>query len=406
MKRSVENRINSKIEKGVNDGLDQVEDDVKNGRKKDSVSGSKSSGNGSASQSNSAAGNKKTLVSYSKFDFVPGEQIITTEQFHETSIGDFPVNWNSNSSAEVVNVEEQDGKWLSFSKEGAFLQEDVKSLPENFTYQFNLLCNPEFSFYSTGFNLVFAALKNPSVEFAQWGEFKRTGSAVSLGFHPTDAGGQHGTCGYILYTDAVETMKNTVTTSQFHSKTASLVRVSIWRQKTRLRVYLNDEKVIDLPKAFANGTAYNSILFWLGGFNQSTDRYLISDVRLAIGAPDTRNKLITEGKFTTRGILFDSGSDVIKPESYGALKDIAGVLADNPSVHVKIVGHTDSDGDADANQKLSERRAEAIRNALVKDFGIEKSRMEVQGKGESEPAEPNTTEKGKANNRRVEFIRL
>ena len=92
------------------------------------------------------------------------------------------------------------------------------------------------------------------------------------------------------------------------------------------------------------GTTYNSVCFTTGGFHQSQDRYLISNLKLAVGAPDTRNKLITEGRFSTSGILFDSGSDRIKPESYGVLKDIATVLKENPAVKVKIIGHTDSDG--------------------------------------------------------------
>lgn len=404
LKRNVESRINRKVEKGINDGLDQVENDVKNGKSGDSSS--KSTTNTSKTGENAQNPKAKTLVSYSKFDFIPGEKIIAEEKFENTNVGDFPINWNSNSTAEIVNVEDQTGKFLSFSKEGTFLQEDIKSLPENFTYQFNLLCNPEFSFYSSGFNLVFAALKNPSTEFIQWGEFKHGGSAVSLQFHPTDAGMQNGTCGYVIYNSGVETMKNSVKTSQFHSKTSNFVKVSIWRQKNRLRVYLNDEKVIDLPRAFSPGVEYNSLVYWMGGTNQPIDRYLVSDIRFAIGSPDTRSKLITEGKFVTRGILFDSGSDKIKPESYGALKDIALVLKDNPETKVRIVGYTDSDGDANANLKLSERRALAIKEALNSEFGIDKSRMETLGKGETEPVESNLTEAGKANNRRVEFIKI
>ena len=85
-----------------------------------------------------------------------------------------------------------------------------------------------------------------------------------------------------------------------------------------------------------------------------------------MGAPDTRNKLITEGKFITRGILFDVNSDKIKPESYGTLKDMANVLLENTEVKVKIIGHTDADGDVQSNLDLSKRRALAVKNALAK----------------------------------------
>ena len=63
-----------------------------------------------------------------------------------------------------------------------------------------------------------------------------------------------------------------------------------------------------------------------GDMNNDNDRYIFGNIKLAVGSPDTRNKLITEGKFVTSGILFDVNSDKIKPESYGVMKDIANVL--------------------------------------------------------------------------------
>ena len=114
---------------------------------------------------------------------------------------------------------------------------------------------------------------------------------------------------------------------------------------------------------------------------------------------------MTEGKFVTRGILFDVNSDKIKPESSGALKDIANVLKENAGVKVKIVGHTDSDGDDKANMTLSEKRAAAVKNHLVKEYGIDEASLTTEGKGESELADKNPTPEGKANNRRVEFIK-
>jgi outer membrane protein OmpA-like peptidoglycan-associated protein len=129
-------------------------------------------------------------------------------------------------------------------------------------------------------------------------------------------------------------------------------------------------------------------------------------MKLAVGEPDTRNKLINEGKFSTTGILFDVNSASIKPESYGSLKDVADVLKDNANIHVKIIGHTDNDGDAAMNMALSKKRAESVKSALVSDFSIDASRLETDGKGASEPVAPNTTPQGKAQNRRVEFVKL
>jgi len=184
------------------------------------------------------------------------------------------------------------------------------------------------------------------------------------------------------------------------------VKISIWRQRQRLRVYMNEEKVWDIPRAFENGKNYNSVLFDLNGNTIEGDRFLFSNIRLAVGAPDTRNKLITEGKFSTTGILFDVNSANIKAESYGTLKDIADVLKDNATVNVKIVGHTDSDGDAALNLALSKKRSEAVKAALATEFGIDATRMQTDGMGATQPAAPNTTAAGKAQNRRVEFIKM
>lgn len=115
--------------------------------------------------------------------------------------------------------------------------------------------------------------------------------------------------------------------------------------------------------------------------------------------------MITEGKFVSHGILFDVNSDRIKPESYGSLKDIANVLNENADVNVLIVGHTDSDGSDADNLELSKKRANAVMNSLVKDFNISQKRLSASGKGESAPIGDNKTTLGKAENRRVEFIK-
>jgi outer membrane protein OmpA-like peptidoglycan-associated protein len=169
-------------------------------------------------------------------------------------------------------------------------------------------------------------------------------------------------------------------------------------------MYIDQEKVLDLPKVM--NTTYNKIIFSPAyAYNSKDDMLYFSNLRLAIGDADSRSKLITEGKFITRGILFETGSDKINPQSYGVLKDIAMVLNENATIKVKIIGHTDSDGDEAANLLLSKKRAEAVKNSLAKDFNVDASRMETTGKGETAPLESNSTAEGKANNRRVEFIK-
>jgi OmpA-OmpF porin, OOP family len=82
------------------------------------------------------------------------------------------------------------------------------------------------------------------------------------------------------------------------------------------------------------------------------------------------------------------------------------VLKENPSVKIKIVGHTDSDGDDAKNLDLSKRRAASVKNYLITQFQANGNNIETDGKGESIPVESNNTTEGKAKNRRVEFIKL
>jgi outer membrane protein OmpA-like peptidoglycan-associated protein len=99
-------------------------------------------------------------------------------------------------------------------------------------------------------------------------------------------------------------------------------------------------------------------------------------------------------------------SDNIKPESGTVLKEMATTLQENPIVRVKIIGHTDSDGADTANLALSQKRAAAVKTALSSFYGIDGSRIETDGKGESQPLNKNATASEKAENRRVEFIKL
>jgi OOP family OmpA-OmpF porin len=374
------------------------------------TSGGSASGSASTADNNSKQENKDAPASfktYSKFDFIPGDKILAYDDFSKDAIGDFPATWNTNSSGEVVTTSNQQGQWLMVRKQGKYIPEYIKELPDNFTFECDVVCNEKFSFYSPYLYLYFLSGKNAGKEVFD-GSFipieKRSGAKI--GFHPTNAGSNGGLAQEESFDDGASVIKNEINTSQFNSNGGKTkLHVSVWRQKQRLRVYFNEEKVYDLPRAFADGKTYGTVLFEIWGDMKDQDRYLVSNIKLAAGAPDTRNKLITEGKFVTSGILFDVNSDRIKPQSYGVLKDIANVLTDNSSVKVKIVGHTDSDGKDADNVNLSKRRAEAVKASLAKDFGIDASRLETDGKGASQPVDTNNTSEGKANNRRVEFIK-
>ena len=96
----------------------------------------------------------------------------------------------------------------------------------------------------------------------------------------------------------------------------------------------------------------------------------------------------------------------IKAGSEDILSTVGEILQNNATIKIKITGFTDSDGDDKKNLDLSKRRAAAVKDKLIKDYKIEASRLSSDGKGEGDPVAPNTTSEGKAQNRRVEFVKL
>lgn len=178
----------------------------------------------------------------------------------------------------------------------------------------------------------------------------------------------------------------------------------MWVQNRRLRIYHQGEKVLDVPTNLYAGCKLSRMCFKL--YRGASCSSYITNVKITTASPDTRNKLLTEGKLVTYGINFDVNKDVVKPESYGTLKDIAAVLNEVPDVKVKIVGHTDADGVDAANLDLSKRRAASVKNELVKSFNVKGDRLVTDGMGETKPVAPNDTPANKAMNRRVEFIKM
>ncbi|HUR35216.1 MAG TPA: OmpA family protein [Vicinamibacterales bacterium] len=342
------------------------------------------------------AGAEPTFQSYSKFDFVPGERVVGVEDFMDTPVGDFPGRWNTNASAEAVTLAGQPGRWLKLTRAGFFVPEFITDLPENVTVEFDLAVPPSFA---AGFPLEFALVQLNNLK--QPDEWQGTPNSILFTAHPSAS---NGVSTATPRQEGTSAAANSTTTSQLAAKNGKPVHVALWRQRQRVRLYLNEEKIWDLPRALATTARLNSLIFFVRGGCADCEYYL-ANLRVATGAPDTRNKILTEGKWVTHGILFDVNSDRIRAESYGTLKEIAGVLTENADLKIQIVGHTDADGDDVANMDLSKRRAAAVKAALASEFKVDVARLDTDGKGESQPVDRNDNPAGKANNRRVEFIR-
>ena len=123
------------------------------------------------------------------------------------------------------------------------------------------------------------------------------------------------------------------------------------------------------------------------------------------GGQQIEQELKQKGQAEVYGIYFDFASDKIKPESEPVLREIADALDHNPAWKLRVEGHTDNIGGDDYNMDLSQRRAEAVKLALVSRYHIAAGRLTPQGFGATRPKESNDTLAGRARNRRVELVR-
>lgn len=353
--------------------------------------------NNSQSQDKTDLQQQPSLKTYSKYDFIPGAKILGYDDFSNDAVGDFPAKWTTNASGEVMAVDNHEGKWLNISKQGYFLPEFIKSLPDNFTIEYDLLFIPPVT--RDGPNTAAVGL-----------QFINKTGKTAFDYGPDRSYFEMDPYMENINVATYTKMGDKLLANEFNVKGLNRnsilnYHVAVWRQKNRLRVYLNETKVVDVPSLLSPDIKYNTIRF-ATALNNDGSTWLLSNFKYASGLPDTRNKLITEGKFSTTGILFDVNASTIKASSYGTLKDIAGILKENVDLKVKIIGHTDNDGNDASNLELSKKRANAVKDFFVKEFGIDESRMQTDGKGETQPIAPNTSAEGKAQNRRVEFIKI
>ncbi len=399
-KTKTSQRVDTRSSEGIDKGLDKVEDGIKKVfKKKDKKSSTDTNEQAPAmhgadtSITGTTVNNPPGYSTNKKFDFESGNQQLYFDNFDRVAMGDFPAEFNSNASGEVKTVNGKEGKWLALTKNGAFIPENIKALPENFTLEFEagILGDPSNNY--SGFGLNFTTNPDELMKDMFFGK----GTSI-LFLHP---GASQASISIIP--SAGNEINNELPMKEWTSDGKNFAKISIWRQKGRLRVYVNEDKILDAPRFFSENIPYQ-LSFFRSFFNDC--ELLLTNIRFAIAGADSRSKLITEGRFVTTGIQFDVNSDNIKPESGTVLKEIAGVLTENPQVRIKIIGHTDNDGAEAANLLLSQKRSQAVKNALASFYGIDPSRIETDGKGETQPLNQNMTPAEKAQNRRVEFIKL
>lgn len=333
---------------------------------------------------------------WANFDFVPGEKVLFAEDFAKDRVGNFPQRLDLvNGAGEVVQWSGR--PWTQFKSQTTFRVKLPQALPERFTIEFDALV-PWWGMGLTTEKLTGDAAgaigEEPAGDYAH---------VLLMGTEGGIIRGRKGGGGK----STVDPRR--VLAGFFDADDAGgasrPVRVRIQVDGRYTKMYLDEVRVANIPNAEWART--NEVLFIVNDPATEGDQRapMIANLSINAGGQKLYDALMAAGRVATQGIYFDVGSDRIRPESGGTLKEIGDMLKAHAELKLLVEGHTDNTGSDAANLALSDRRAAAVRAHLVSAFGIDGARLASKGFGATKPVSPNTTAEGRQNNRRVELVR-
>jgi outer membrane protein OmpA-like peptidoglycan-associated protein len=174
------------------------------------------------------------------------------------------------------------------------------------------------------------------------------------------------------------------------------------KRGSQIKCYIDQYRVLVIPDC----GLFQPVSFEIGGVADEKNLIIFKNFRFASGGGmNMIGKKFTDAKIVTHGINFDFDKASIKPESMGTLNMIKRIMDDNPDLKFEVDGYTDNTGATAHNLTLSIQRADAVRDQLV-NMGIGASRLTSKGFGDTKPVGDSNTPEGRANNRRVEFVKM
>jgi outer membrane protein OmpA-like peptidoglycan-associated protein len=316
-----------------------------------------------------------------KSDFIPGEKTVFFDDFTDMLPDEAPPHFKVRGAA--VHLKQGPGFRQATITERTEMTPALKNIPKNFTAEIDTFFGASNCGAANWFFYPKGATGQSSeevlyVSYQTWDNRLRL--IVKAGLYPKHES---------LIDDA------------FKVDFSQPVKMGIWVQDGRVRVYANGEKLTDANQVELPELEWSRLDTGVRNGCHIGHRR----VRVAESMPDFSRVITSSGRYVTHGIQFDTDSDRLKPESASIIKMVARGLLANPNLKLLIEGHTDSTGNAERNLDLSKRRAEAVKTVLVSQFSIEADRLTTDGLGASKPIDSNDTPQGRAQNRRVEFAR-
>ena len=404
-KNAVENNVGNKVEKGVNNVLDgKIGNKDKNNKdknKKDPRGQEESAPIAVPTVAPADTPDAARTVSEAvKSDFVRGSVVLFEDDFKNEQIGEFPSKWDiqdeGNAETAVVNGQ----KFLNYTTGWNMvepLMENMKSyLPDVFTIEYDMF----YSMNEDGQSDMEIIFDKGEDRVGLIGVTFRTGDDAWGAYRFKKPGGDE--------------ISGSIDSEQI----VPLIKKGQWNHfavsfnKRALKFYVNDVRLVNLPnvdaperfKFWGNGDykyrGFTNVLLCAG----AKDLYERETTNLSEAAKAVEKAIAESGKFVTNNILFETGKATLKPESMDEINKVAEYMRANPQARFEVQGHTDSQGSDKVNDPLSQQRAEAVVKAL-EEQGVDPFNLRPVGKGSHEPVADNKTEEGRAQNRRVEFIK-
>lgn len=382
IEQEADNRLNRRTDEAIDDTFDSAEDEFDDSFSghQDRAGSQDSSHASTPSHSSSNTQPNNPNIKWAKFDFVPGDTVLFEDKPSiDEENGEFPSRWDlKEGSVEIAEVNGENV--IMFLDHGTIIPYLKNSrndyLPDVFTLEFD-------AYFSKGYSGRYWV--NFFDEKNQW---KKRGKNQRM----------------TIYVNSIRLDKSEKTYPGKRKNNKDEVggwrHISIAFTRGKLKAYMNDTRLINIPHYPGNPTGIT-----ISAEKHDNYEKFIKNIRLAKGGVKYYDRVLQDGKIIVNGIRFDVNKANILPESNGAINKIYSLMRKHPDIRFRVEGHTDSDGGEKSNLRLSQSRAEAVMNRLIS-MGVASNRLQAKGFGESKPIDTNGTAEGRANNRRVEFIKL
>lgn len=311
-----------------------------------------------------------------KADFVAGEKTLFFDDFTDMSAGEAPPHFKVRGA--TMELRQSDTTRELTAVANCVMTPNLSALPPNFTFEAEI---------------IFQTPQGSATAMVTL--FSKNRETFNLMVRQQDK--------YLDYQMQKKLPYEALGRKRLPAENAQPFKLALWIQNGRVQVFHNGEKQLDANQVDLPPIDKVELNNGFIGVGKSSLGY--RSVRFAESTPDFSQVIMSAGRYVSHGILFDTASDRLKPESAAVIQAIAKGLTANPPLNLLIEGHTDSTGNAAQNLDLSQRRAEAVKNVLVSQFAIDAARLTTAGLGSTKPIDSNDTPTGRAQNRRVELVK-